>query len=325
MNNRNDATVHCCAECGKDDGDVSLKACGACMRVRYCNAVCQKSHWLKHKIECKQRVAELYDKALFKDPPTKEDCPICFLPMPVKLISCMTLPPATITSVPMYDFAIANEILTPLDTEHYYFCCGKSICGGCVYSFRDESGNIGKCPFCKADTKCKTYEEMNERLLKRVEVNDAGAIYLLGNDYHKGRRGLLQDEERAIELWKQAAKLGSSHANYNLGHMYDGRGDLKKAKFYYGAAAIAGHETARCNLGFAEQKSGNFERAVKHVMIAASAGNHQAMDALQKWFEDGFVSRAVIDSTLAAYNNSCAEMRSEARDAYIKTIIHPNI
>ena len=124
MNNRNNATVHCCAECGKDDGDVSLKACGACMRVRYCNAVCQKSHWLKHKIECRQRAAELYDEALFKDPPTKEDCSICFLSMPVKLISCMTLPPATITSVPMYDFAIANEILTPLDTEHYYFCCG---------------------------------------------------------------------------------------------------------------------------------------------------------------------------------------------------------
>jgi hypothetical protein len=31
-----------------------------------------------------------------------------------------------------------------------------------------------------------------------------------------------------------------------------------------------------------------------------------------------FVSRESIDSTLAAYNNSCAEMRSEARDSYIR-------
>jgi hypothetical protein len=27
------------------------------------------------KNECKQRAAEIYDEALFKDPPAKEDCP----------------------------------------------------------------------------------------------------------------------------------------------------------------------------------------------------------------------------------------------------------
>jgi sulfatase maturation enzyme AslB (radical SAM superfamily) len=64
-------------------GDVSLKACKSCMLIRYCNADCQKSHWPKHKKECKQRAAELRDEALFKDPPAKEDCPICFLPMPM--------------------------------------------------------------------------------------------------------------------------------------------------------------------------------------------------------------------------------------------------
>jgi hypothetical protein len=38
-------------------------------------------------------------------------------------------------------------------------------------------------------------------------------------------------------------------------------------------------------------------------------------------FEKGLVSRETIDSALEAYNNSCAEMRSEDRDAYISTII----
>jgi hypothetical protein len=38
-------------------------------------------------------------------------------------------------------------------------------------------------------------------------------------------------------------------------------------------------------------------------------------------FKRGHVSRDAIDSTLAAYNNSCAEMRSEARDSYIN-IVH---
>ena len=92
---------------------------------------------------------------------------------------------------------------------------------------------------------------------------------------------------------------------------------MKKAKFHFEAAAIAGHEGARSNLGSIECNSGNMNRAVKHWIIAASAGHHIAMHILQEIFEEGIVSRDVIDSTLTAYNNSCAEMRSEARDAYI--------
>jgi hypothetical protein len=49
------------------------KVCKSCMLVKYCNANCQRNHWPKHKKECKQRVAELRDEALFKDPPPKED------------------------------------------------------------------------------------------------------------------------------------------------------------------------------------------------------------------------------------------------------------
>jgi hypothetical protein len=80
-----------------------------------------------HKKECKERAAELHDEALFKDPPAKEDCPICFLPMPTKLIACMTLPNATIMSVPIYDYAEANVELAQMGTA-YFSCCGKSIC-----------------------------------------------------------------------------------------------------------------------------------------------------------------------------------------------------
>ena len=134
MNNRNDATVHCCAECGSmAEEDASLKACKSCMLVKYCNADCQRKHWPKHKKECKQRAAELRDEALFKDSPAKEDCPICFLPMPLRLISCISLPPATISSVPIFNFAAANEGLAKMGTEQYYSCCGKSICGGCSF------------------------------------------------------------------------------------------------------------------------------------------------------------------------------------------------
>jgi hypothetical protein len=160
-------------------GGVSLKICMSCMSVKYCNAECQKKHWLTHKKDCKLRAAELRDEALFKDPQPMEDCPICFLPMPEKLISCVTLPPATTLSVPIYDFAKANEELAAMGTDGYYPCCGKNICRGCLYSCH-QSGNH-KCPFCNSNRDNKTDEEDVGDLMKRVEANDAFSICVLAN------------------------------------------------------------------------------------------------------------------------------------------------
>ena len=82
---------------------------------------------------------------------------------------------------------------------------------------------------------------------------------------------------------------------------------------------------ARYNLGILEYNSGNMERAVKHWTIAASAGCYRSMHKLRMFFEQGVVSRESIDSVLAAYNNSCADMRSEARDAYIRYAMDHNV
>jgi len=314
----------CCAECGNiEGGGVSLKICKPCMRVKYCNAACQRKHWSKHKKECKLRAAELHDEALFKDPPAKEDCPICFLPMPARLIYCITLPPATISSVPIYDFAKANEMLAKEDTEKYYSCCGKSICRGCLYS-NIMSGNKDKCPFCNSDCN-KTDEESVAEMMRRVEANDATSIYMLASSYYQGLHGLQRDEDRAIELYIRAADLGCSEAHHNLTGVYHDGGDLKKAKFHLEAAAMAGHEIARYNLGIIEYNAGNREQAIKHWTIAASVGDYVAMHELRQYFEKGLVSRKSIDSALTAYNSSCADMRSEARDAYIRYAIDHNV
>jgi TPR repeat protein len=82
---------------------------------------------------------------------------------------------------------------------------------------------------------------------------------------------------------------------------------LKKAKSHFEAAAMAGHEVARCNIGTMENNSGNMGqavnmgRAMKHWTIAASAGYYTAMHYLLFVFNQGHVSR----ETLTAYNNSC--------------------
>jgi hypothetical protein len=63
-----------------------------------------------------------------------------------------------------------------------------------------------------------------------------------------------------------------------------------------------------------EYNSGKYEQAVKRWIIAVSAGSHYAI------MKKLILSRELIDSTLTAYNNSCTEMRSEARDKYISKL-----
>jgi TPR repeat protein len=146
-------------------------------------------------------------------------------------------------------------------------------------------------------------------------------VFLLAGYYYRGLNGLQQDHSKGMELLTKSADLGCSLAHCKLADIYDEGGDVKKANFHYEAAAMTGDEVARCNLGIVEAESGNIERAVKHWMIAASAGHYDAMHELRELFKQGIISRESIDSTLAAYNNSCAEFRSEARDACIQIMV----
>ena len=213
---------------------------------------------------------------------------------------------------------IANNRVEGKVMERYYTCCGKSICVGCDYSF-DHSGNDDKCPFCNSEREGKTDEERVEQIMKRVAANDAVSICMLARYYYYGGlNGVQQDHAKAIELFTKSADLGCSRAHNNLAGIYHEGGNMKKAKFHVEAAAIAGNEVARYTIGGMEHVAGNVERAVKHWGIAASAGDYGAMNTLIKFFEKGHVSRESINSTLTAYNNSCVEMRSEARDACIR-------
>jgi TPR repeat protein len=237
--------------------------------------------------------------------------------MPEILICCASLPPATVLSVPIKDFSEANVELAKMYTEVFYPCCGKTMCQGCNYSLY-ESGNDDKCPFCNTDRSNKTDEEKVGELMRRVEANDAASIWQLAAYYSQGREGFDQDQTRAVELYIRAADLGYKKAHSLLADKYHEGGNLKKAKFHYEAAAMAGHEVARFNLGAMEYNAGNMERAIKHWTIGASAGCFRAMQYLKIGFGNGHASKESIDTALAAYNNSCAEMRSEARDAYIR-------
>ena len=126
-----------CACCGKEGSDLNI--CNKCKAAKYCNAACKKKHRSKHKKKCERRVAELHDIKLFKQPPPKEDCPICMLPLP------------------------------SLHTgSAYYACCGKEICSGCCHAVEMRDLNEQKCAFCR--TPAPESEEEAIRNVWRLEM-----------------------------------------------------------------------------------------------------------------------------------------------------------
>ena len=78
----------------------------------------------------------------------------------------------------------------------------------------------------------------------RVAKKDPEAINFLAHKYYHGRLGLQKNMKRAVELFTEAAELGSIDALYKLGlAYYHGMGvekDEAKAAEFYKRAAMQG-------------------------------------------------------------------------------------
>jgi hypothetical protein len=248
---------------------------------------CQRAHWTKHKKECKKRVAELHDEALFKEPPDREECDICMLTLP----------------------------LNP-EEQKYQPCCGKVLCVGCIYS-AFEADNRKLCPFCRTPAATSEGEAL-ERIKKRAEGDDAVAIHQLGSYYCNGGMGLPQDNNKAMELWLKAGELGCMSSYYNIGDCYYfGQGverDMKKAKQYYEFAAMGGVATARNDLACVEADAGNMDRAMKHWMISAGAGHDDSLKNIRECFFEGHATKDDFEKALRAHKEAQDDMRSDQRE-----------
>ena len=283
-----DNNIATCANCGKgEENSDDLKACTACKMVKYCNRDCQVAHRPHHKKACKKRAKELHDEELFNQPPPREDCPICMLPLP-----------------------------TLHSGYKYRSCCGKTICSGCIHAVEKRDGGVGLCPFCR--TPAPSAEGSIDLYKKRVEMKDAEAMYGLGCCYSHGQYGLPRDIDKALELWHRAAELGHARAYNNIGVTYNnGHGmerDMKKANQYYELAAIGGHIIARHNLGGNELQKGNYDRALKHFMVAAGGGHKNSLTAIQEMFKRGVATKEDYTQALRAYQAYLGEIKSPQRD-----------
>ena len=226
------------------------------------------------------------DEELFKQPPPKEDCPICFLRMPA------------------------------LETGYKYkACCGKAICSGCIHEVAKDG--IGLCPFCRTPAPT-TEKELIRRTLKRVGAGDAEALFNIGCNYQGGTYGFEQNMDKAQELWHRAGELGCSSAYHNIGYAYvndEGVGtDKKKALHYWELAAMGGDIAARHNLGVSEKKEGNMDRALKHLMIAVEDGSTESLEKIKQLYTDEFATKDDYAKALRSHQAYLDEIRSDQRD-----------
>jgi len=287
-----DSNVSICANCGKEGAN---NICNKCKMVKYCNAACKKKHRHKHKKECEEHVrleTEKQDKELFKQQTPSEDCPICFLRVPT------------------------------LNTgRRYYNCCGKEICSGCCYApVYDSQGNEvdnQKCPYCRTPWPSSD-EEIVRRFKNRMKAGDPVAMCNVGVCYRDGSYGYPQDYTKALELFHRSAGLGFAPAYLHIGYAHDYgegvEGDLKKASYYYELASMMGSVVARHNLGNIEKKAGNYDRAMKHYIIAVKSGYGPSLKEIKELYSNGHATKEDYTIALRLYQEYLSEIKSVQRD-----------
>ena len=284
-----------CANCDKHESDiVKLKNCNACFLVKYCSVDCQKAHRKQHKKACKQRAAELKDEQLYSqghERPECNFCPICTLLIPL----------------PMGEHSRLNT------------CCMKKICKGCIMASRKRG--MFDCPFCRSPLP-NNDADMLALVQARIAKKDPVAINHLGDKYFYGKLGLQKDMRKAVELWTEAAELGSIDTLFNLGFAYYyGRGvgqNLAKGVEFYKKAAMRGCAVSRFFLGSIEGNTGNFDAAHKHWLISAKMGYREPVDKFKSVFMLGIATKEQYAGALKGYQEAVEEMRSHDRDEAVR-------
>mmetsp|Transcript_2427 Transcript_2427/g.4938 ORF Transcript_2427/g.4938 Transcript_2427/m.4938 type:complete len:211 (+) Transcript_2427:2-634(+) len=194
-------------------------------------------------------------------------------------------------------------------------CCMKRICAGC--HFAAQKRGIDDCPFCRTPLP-DSDADMLAMTRARVAKKDPTAILSLGQKYFLGDLGLQKDMQKSMELWTEAAELGSLEALYCLGLAYM-NGDLvqrdeAKAAEFYAKAAMQGHAQSRNNLGCYEGRKGNYDRAVKHLLISARMGHKSSVAAIKMMFTNGNATKEQYSDALKGYQEAVEETKSHDRD-----------
>ena len=220
--------------------------------------------------------------------PERDRCPICFL----------------LIGLPMGEHSNLSS------------CCMKRVCSGCLLAAMLRGMN-DTCLFCRTALTADDASIL-AKVQKRVDKGDADAIKLLGDTYYQGEHGLPKDVPRAIELWTEAAELGSANAHHDLGcAFYFGHGieeDKPRGIQHWQQAAIKGDALGRHDLGVIELKGGKYELALQHWMISAKMGLEDSLNEIKKLFKEGHATKMQYAEALIGYRDALEEMKSPQRE-----------
>jgi TPR repeat protein len=124
--------------------------------------------------------------------------------------------------------------------------------------------------------------------------------------------------KQSFEYLTKAAELGGAGAHFSLSLLYHkGYGvekDEVKETYHLEQAAIAGHPTARHNLGIEEWNNGRFERSAKHFIIAANIGCNDSLKGLRDLYANGHASKEEYADALRAYQAAVGATKSSERE-----------
>ena len=128
-----------------------------------------------------------------------------------------------------------------------------------------------------------------------------------------------KNESRAIELWSEAADLGSTEALHNMGDIYyHGKGvkrDKSKGLRCWESAAMQGGVHSRHCLGCIEYTQHcEFDRAVRHFLISAKMGLKPSLDIIRRMLVDGTATKAQYAEALKGYQAAMEETKSPDRE-----------
>ena len=77
---------------------------------------------------------------------------------------------------------------------------------------------------------------------------------------------------------------------------------------------MAGDINSRHNLGCLEVNAGNYDRAYKHFLLSARAGDTNSLDSVKIGFREGSVTKDEYENTLRAYQSRHDETKSAMRE-----------
>jgi len=238
---------------------------------------------------------ETEDIDLFASMPEREECPLCLVPFPFEH-----------------------------GTIVYAECCGKNICGGCIYkNMETEADNskgdlskVGLCAFCRQPP-IRTAKAGIKAIRKQMKKNNPGAFMEMSGHYILGE-GIIQSDTKALEMYSHAAELGEAEAYEKIGHYYDNgkvvEQDKSKAKEFYEIAAKKGSVNAHRILSTFHGMNGNIDESIRHCKVAACAGDKESMDRMMEAYKDKLLSKEDLTQTLREYQTSSNTMKTTDRD-----------